>query len=272
MAQLRIEEIWIYPVKSCRGIALDAAMLAPRGLAGDREWMLVDAAGRFITQRTHPQLARIVTSLDERHLTLNAPGMAALTLPRDAASFIGATKRVVIWRDEVDALDAGDDAARWCSAVAAAPVRLIRASDATQREPEVRWRGTTAAPVNFPDGFPLLVCNTASLAELNRRMGAELPMSRFRPNIVISGPAAFAEDEISELRSGEVTLRLVKPCSRCSTTTVDQLTGIPGSDPLPTLKQFRFNRELLGVTFGMNTVIVAGIGKELRLGTATSSG
>ena len=271
MAQAQIDELWIYPIKSCRGIRLRSARLAARGFAGDREWMLVDAHDRFITQRSHPQLAGIVPTLTQDSIALTAAGHDELTLPRHERDLSGAARTVQIWRDTVTSIDAGEQAARWCSRVVGAPVRLVRATQETRREPQAQWRDGHAAPVNFPDAFPLLVCNSASLAELNRRMAASLPMSRFRPNVVISGPAAFAEDRIAGLRADAVHLRLTKPCSRCSTTAVDQLTGIPGVDPLPALKEFRFNRELLGVMFGKNAVIASGVGEELREGPITSS-
>lgn len=268
MAHVQIDEIWIYPVKSCRGLSLRTAMIGERGLLGDREWLVVDEQRRFLTQRTHPALACVAASLDGDMLRLSAPQQPVLTLPRDARALGGAMTRVRIFSDEVDAMDAGADAARWVSAVLGAPARLVRAIESTRREPDARWRGAVSAPVNFPDAFPLLVCNTASLSELNRRLPQPVPMNRFRPNIVISGPQAFAEDQISALRTASVDLHLVKPCLRCSTTIVDQESGVPGIDPLPALKQFRFDRELLGVKFGQNAVIARGVGEVLRVGPA----
>ena len=135
MPQARIDELWIYPVKSCRGTPLSSALLGPRGLVGDREWMIVDQRDRFITQRTHPQLARIVATLADDTLTLSADGAAPLTLPRGARDLHGKLRRVQIWRDAADAIDAGDEAARWCGVVLGASVRLVRASEATLREP-----------------------------------------------------------------------------------------------------------------------------------------
>ena len=165
-------------------------------------------------------------------------------------------------------MDAGDTAAAWLRAALGVNARLMLATELTQRAPDVRWRGDIAAPVNFPDGFPLLICNRASLEDLNTRMPAAIPMTRFRPNIVISGIPAFAEDAVHSLHSGTVDLRLVKPCLRCTIPSVDQETGVPGSNPLPTLKTYRFNRELLGVMFGQNAIIAAGIGSTLRPGPA----
>ena len=269
MQPARITELWIYPIKSCRGVPVAQARLGPRGLDGDREWMIADTQGRFLTQRTLPGLARLQPSLTPETLQLRAPNLPDLVLPRAPSVLRGAAVTATIWNDTVETMDAGDTAANWLQQALGVEARLLRATDRTRRQPDARWLQGIPAPVNFPDGFPLLVCNTASLAMLNERMPTPVPMDRFRPNVVIDGPAAFAEDELDVLRSAAIELRLVKPCTRCSTTVVDQQTGLPGSNPLPALKSFRFDRELLGVTFGMNAIIAHGIGENLHPGPLT---
>ncbi|MFO1428101.1 MAG: MOSC domain-containing protein [Steroidobacteraceae bacterium] len=236
-----------------------------RGFDGDREWMIVDARARFITQRSHPQLARIATAFDGTTLRLTHPDLGALAI-RARAAAEARMLRVTVWNDSVDAFDCGDEAAAWLSRAIGASVTLVQAGTATRRQPEARWRGEIAAPVNFPDAFPLLVCSLASLADLNRRMPQPVPIDRFRPNIVLDGLPAYGEDACRGLRIGAVSLRLVKPCTRCATTAVDQQDGSPGSNPLPVLRSYRFDRELLGVTFGQNAVIAAGRGALLRRG------
>lgn len=263
---LQLDELWIYPVKSCHGIRLRSATLAERGFAGDREWMVVDERSRFMTQRTMPLLARIVPQLSSAELCLSAPGQRDLVLPRDLATLHGTPRSATIWSDTITALDAGNEAANWLRGALGVTARLLRATAETLRQPEARWRGNFAAPVNFPDAFPLLICNQASLGDLNVRMGAALPMTRFRPNIVISGLAAYAEDEVHSLSTGTIDLRLVKPSSRCSTTAVDQDSGVVGLNPLPTLKTYRYDRNVQGVTFGQNALIAAGEGQILQSG------
>lgn len=262
----RIRSLHVYPVKSCRGIDLTEAPLVARGFTRDRQWMVVDARGRFVTQRTHPQLATVATALHADGLQLSASGQPALTVPWQAGMADGAVSTVVVWNDAVLAQDCGDAAAAWFSDLLGTPARLVRATEATRRQPAERWRGTIEAPVNFPDGFPLLVCNSASLADLAARLPEPLPMNRFRPNIVIEGLPAWREDEVLELIGEQVTLRLAKPCTRCVITTRDQQTGAAGSDPLPALRQFRYDRELKGVTFGWNALITSGVGATLRVG------
>lgn len=262
----RVRSLHVYPVKSCRGIDLTEAPLVARGFAWDRQWMVVDARGRFVTQRTHPQLATVATALHGDGLHLSTSGRAALTLPWQERTEDGPQCTVVVWNDSVLAMDCGDAAAAWFSDLLGTPARLVRATESTRRQPAERWRGTVDAPVNFSDGFPLLVCSIASLADLAARLPEPLPMNRFRPNIVIEGLPAWREDDVLDIATGEVTLRLAKPCTRCVITTRDQHSGAAGSDPLPALRRFRYDRDLKGVTFGWNALITSGVGATLRAG------
>jgi len=264
----RIASLHVYPLKSARGIDLTTARLDPRGLRHDRRWMVVDGRGRFVTQRTLPALARVRTQLGDDSLTLSAPGHAPFTLPVSGRA-VGARVPVEVWSHRLMAEDCGKPAADWISAMLGEPLRIVRACDDVWREPDGEFRGITPAPVSFPDAYPLLVCNTASLAELNRRMGSDgpVPMDRFRPNVVIDGWESFVEDQYTGIAIDDVRLRLVKACARCSTTTIDQQSGAASANPLPALRRFRFDRALRGVTFGQNAVIVAGIGHALSVGS-----
>jgi uncharacterized protein YcbX len=258
-----VEELNIYPLKSGRGIAKSSVRLAATGLEWDRHWMITDPAGSFLTQRTHPNLARIQPELSSSGLTLRAPGLEPLTLPLKPH---GDAITVQVWKDRCEALDQGEAASIWASTVLAEPVRLVRVPDVSQRMANPQFAGPHPMPVAFPDGFPILVCNRASLDDLNARMPDPIPMERFRPNIVLSGLPPFAEDRIASLQIGSVTLNLVKPCTRCVITSTDQRTGERSTNPLPYLRQFRFDRTLLGVTFGENAVPLAGVGSAIDRG------
>ncbi len=264
----RLVSIHVYPVKSCRGLTLRAATLGPRGLQHDRSWMIVDSRDRFLTQRTHPQLATIGAepSATGEALTLRAPASAALHVAAVDEAAAPLSRRVQVWDDTVEAADAGDAAAEWLQAILGEPVRLVRATARTLRQPRGPWRGEVASPVNFPDGYPLLVCSVESLADLTRRLPEPVGMERFRPNLVLEGLGAYGEDRVGEMAIGSVRLRLVKACTRCSTTSVDQTTGAASTNPLPTLRGYRFDRELRGVTFGQNAVIVSGEESRLNVG------
>jgi uncharacterized protein YcbX len=175
-----------------------------------------------------------------------------------------------VWKDSITSLDLGDGPAKWLTEAIGVSARLLRISPALDRHANVQFAGPTPAPVSFADGFPILVCNAASLAHLNTRMPSPIGMERFRPNIVLEGLEPFEEDRISELRFETVTLRLVKPCTRCVITSTDQLTGEPSTNPLPVLRAFRFDKALMGVTFGENAVIAHGVGQVLKRGATCS--
>jgi len=258
-----VEQLNIYPLKSGRGIEQAAARLCATGFEWDRHWMVIDAAGKFLSQRTHPRLARIVPEIGAAELTLSAAQCDVLRVPLACG---GSPLPVRVWQDECEGLDQGDAAAAWVSAILAEPVRLVRMPPAPRRLARAEFAGPRPAPLSFPDGFPILVCNRASLDELNGRMSKAIPMERFRPNLVLRGLPPFAEDRIAGLEIGSVRLNLVKPCTRCSIPSTDQRTGERSTDPLPVLKQFRFDRALLGVTFGENAVVAHGVGALIERG------
>jgi uncharacterized protein YcbX len=260
---MRLAAINIYPVKGCRRTELARAALGPRGLARDRDWMVVRPDGFFLTQRTHPALARIVPRLTESGLVLEHPQCAALEVDAAAARQPIA---VTIWGRRALARDAGEGAAEWLSAVLGVPARLAGLGPETTMTADREFVGERDVPIAFADAYPLLVCNSASLAELNRRIGTPLPMERFRPNLVIDGLGAFAEDSIRTLRIGAARLSLVKPCTRCVVPSIDQQSGEKSTDPTPALKAFRYDRQLRGVTFGVNATVEAGCGAVLALG------
>jgi len=263
-----VQALNIYPIKSARAVSLASVSLAATGFEWDRQWMMVDAADSFITQRTHPRLARVVPSIGPDALTLSAEGLESLDVPLAAG---GASVTVQVWNDSCIAQDQGDEAAEWLSEAIGDAVRLVRVGPHMVRDANPRYAAPDAAPITFVDGYPILVCNTASLANLNARMPSPVPMERFRPNLVIDGLSPFEEDRIAALEiessQGEpVRLRLVKPSVRCVIPSTDQSTGERSTNPLPFLRQFRFDRALKGITFGENAVIASGVGHTLSVG------
>jgi uncharacterized protein YcbX len=239
------------------------------GAAGirDREWMVVDRAGRFVTQRERPRLALVSTAVVDGGLLLSAPGVGTQSL---SPSLPGSVQTVTVWRSNVQGIDAGDDAARWISAWVRAEVRLVRFDRAKPRMCNPDFVGDSGAHTLFADGYPLLVIGQSSLDDLNARLAAKgeksLPMNRFRPNVIVSGLDPYAEDHIDTVECGGVTLRLVKPCARCKVTTTDQATGRVGIEPLPTLSTYRRDDALAAVMFGMNAIVAAGVGRTLVAG------
>jgi uncharacterized protein YcbX len=262
-----VASLHVYPVKSCRGIALETSPVSDRGLAFDREWMVVDGDGRFVTQRDLPRLALIEPSLLGGALELSSPGCGRLAVP---LSMDGAARGVTVWNDSFPAVDQGDEAAAWLSSALQQSVRLVRFDPVVRRYCNVSYAGETGAHTAFADAYPLLILSEASLADLNSRLGEPLPMNRFRPNVVLSGIDAYDEDHIDEIRAGGIAFKLVKRCTRCQITTTDQSTAVVGNEPLSTLAGYRMNAELGGVTFGMNAIVVAGAGLALHRGDRVS--
>jgi uncharacterized protein len=262
-----ISELNIYPLKSGRAIPQQQVRLGVTGFEWDRHWMAASPDGVFMSQRTQPQLARVVPELANNTLTLRAPDMQPLNVPVEPD---GVSQPARVWKDSITALDLGDSPAKWLTEAVGFDTRLLRISPVLDRRAKPEFAGPTPAPVSFADGFPILVCNAASLAYLNKRMPAPIGMERFRPNIVLEGLEPFEEDRISELRFETATLRLVKPSTRCVITATDQLTGEPSTNPLPVLRSFRFDKALMGVTFGENAVIARGVGQVLKRGATCS--
>jgi uncharacterized protein YcbX len=237
-----------YPIKSCAGIAHDRLELDALGPVGDRRCMLVDSNGRFITQRDAPRLALIRVELRENALALHAPGMPSLDV-----SLANPQERieVEVWRFRGDAMCVSAQADAWLGEFLATPARLVRVVPDMARLANRDWVAYDA-PVAFADGYPILLISVASLDALNARIpgSASLPMTRFRPTLVVTGCDPFAEDNWKTIDVGGTLLDVVKPCDRCAVTTVDPETAERGTEPLKTLAQFR--RSPSGVLFGQN--------------------
>jgi uncharacterized protein YcbX len=247
----------VYPVKGFKGIVLDEAFATERGLEHDRRWMVVGPAGEMLTQRSHPKMATVWTELGDV-LTLSAPDMASVDVPLVAPP--GPAIRAEVWGNPVDAVAASPDADAWLSEYLGLACRLLYMPESTQRLSPARFTGGHERLVGFADAFAYLITGDASLADLNGRLAAKghpaLPMNRFRPNLVVSGSDAYAEDAWGEIRIGEAVLKSAKPCGRCQVTTTDQSTGeVQGPEPLATLATYRDSKEF-GVLFGMNLVTV----------------
>ena len=246
---IRVSGLAVYPVKSCRGVDLDEAVVGATGFDLDRQWMVVDADGRFLSQRQAPELAQIEVAVAGEGLTLSAPALPALTIPLRTPH--GRERTVEVWQDRCAAVDEGDAAARWLEQHLGRRAMLVRMAGVGSR-PLAGAPVASGIAVSFADAFPFLLVSEGSLEELNRRLESPVPMNRFRPNIVVAGGAPHAEDEWRRVGIGEVVFRVAKPCARCVITTTDQRTGERGPEPLRTLASYR----TVGgkVLFGQNLV------------------
>jgi uncharacterized protein YcbX len=249
---ITVTDLFRYPVKSLRGDILRHATIGPRGIDGDRRWMIVDVDGRFITRRETPDMALFTVQSDGDRLLIDHPqqGSHHVARPDRDASVIDAR----IWGDTVRVRLTGSATDAYLSQAFGRPVRLVYQGDEGVRLIDQAF----AAPgdhVSLSDGYPLLIVNQASLAALNAELTVPVPITRFRPNIVVRGAAAWAEDHWRRIRIGEVTFRIAKPCSRCIVTTQQPETGarLEGNEPLATLRQLgRIGKG--GVMFGLNAV------------------
>ena len=283
--QARIARLFVYPVKSCAGIEVPEALLTDTGLDLDRAWMVVDSEGEFVTQREEPRLALIQPAFKRggTELQLRAPGMLALHLRVDA---VEAPARVRVWDDEVPAWDMGDIAAQWFTDFLAlnelglpkanAPrYRLVRFDPEHRRLSDRKWTGEAEALNQFSDGFAVLVLGQDSLDGLNTRLQAQghapADVRRFRPNIVLDGLPEHDEDRVGPLQietaEGLALLTPVKPCPRCPIPNIDPATARSSPEVSDTLQTYRQDARLKGaVTFGMNSIVTAGVDHVLRVG------
>ena len=248
-----LTSIHIYPLKGGRGLDLGASAVEPWGLAGDRRWLLVDENGRFISQREHASLARLVVGY--------APGGGLLvtTAGHPPLSVLapepGELIKVSVWGSSVLAARAGPEADAWFSAYLGQPARLAFLDDPTRRAVDPDY-GQPGDVVSFADGYPLLLTSQESLDQLGDWLAADgdqpVPMNRFRPNVVVTGFEPWAEDRWRRVTIGDVSFRVAKPCGRCVVTTTDQFTGVRGSQPLRMLaRKRRFGQSLV---FGQNII------------------
>ncbi len=265
----RLVGLYVYPIKSAAGLRCQTVELTESGFKHDREWMVVDANGRFVTQRENGRLALLHTRLVADQLQISSPELAGrVTLETDHG---GPRKEVRVWRSVCAALDAGEEAAEFISLLLRKPVRLVRFDQARRRQSNPEWTHGMEVSTLFSDGYPLLVLSQASIDDLAQRSGQNLEVERFRPNVLIDGVEPYAEDSAQWLRVASTSIRLTKPCTRCVIPTLDPATGIgSGDEPLATLKGYRMNLALNGAVFGRNAYALGAAGTKLTVGAAVS--
>ena len=248
---MHLSELNIYPVKSLRGISLKEAVVEERGFQYDRRWMLVDRERKFITQREVPRMATVGIEVGPSGMRVTSNGSGTLEVQAEPET--GETAYVTVWSAKVKAEFYSEEVDRWFSDAIGSECRLVVMPEASKRvvpPPSVRLFKDT---VSFADAYPYLLIGEGSLADLNSRLESPVPMNRFRPNLVVAGSEAFAEDKWKRIRIGSTEFHVVKPCARCVMTTVNQSAGVKeGKEPLATLSSYR-NRDGK-VLFGQNLI------------------
>ena len=273
-SSLSIAGLYLHPLKSGASMPVQQALVGDTGLQYDREWMVVDAGGEFVSQRELPRMVQIQPELRHSELVLRAPGMLPLHLRLDGAE---GEMRVRVWNDAMPAFDMGDLAAQWCrDFLGVKGLRLAAFDSEARRTSEARYSAGVQALNAFSDGFPLLVLSQASLDEFNRRLQAAgheaVGMERFRPNIVLTGvDTPHGEDQLRRLHidtdQGPVEIALTKPCPRCPIPDVEPASAQRQPHISDVLRAYRSHERLGGaVAFGMNAVVVQGAGCTLRVG------
>lgn len=282
--------IYVYPVKSARGIAVSEARAVATGFEYDRRWMVVDEQGRFVTQRTEPRLVFVETAFAAGHLVLSAPGHGEVTVPLGVEPGVGAA--VTVWSDTLYAREESAETASFFSDLLGAPHKLVRfpstgeravpsagrragdaddqgsrdglepgeAGGASGRANRSGQSSQTSSPtgrrVQFADAYPFLLISQGSLDLLNEKLAARgepaIGMERFRPNLVVAGCEPHAEDTWERLVIGDMRFDVAKPCARCVITTVNAKSATYGAEPLRTLATYR--REAGKVLFGQNLI------------------
>jgi len=249
MTHYTLSAITLYPVKSLAGISVSSWPVTQTGFQYDRKWMLIDYAGQFLSQRQLPQMTLIKTALTDRHLILSASGMENLPLPLTPSG--GDLINSTLWHDQCAARSASREADQWLSHFLNLDCRLVYQPDEMIRPVDANY-GEPSDNVAFSDGFPFLIISENSLVSLNQEMQLNLPMTRFRPNLVISGCPGYAEDSWREISIGDIDFRLPKHCSRCAIPTIDPDTAQTGKEPLKTLNRIRKWQN--NVYFGQNAL------------------
>ncbi len=262
-----IKEIFIYPIKGCGGIRVEQWPIEGKGLRHDRQWMLIDEHHRFVSQREITQMALLQVCLQDSHWKVMDPRSDNhLLLPMDPQH--GSAKQVTIWDDEVTAFTYSAEANSFFSEILGIPLELVFFGADSQRRVDPRYN-TAEHQTRFSDGYPVLVLGTASLTHLNTLLPEPISYNRFRPNVVVHTEIPHIEDHWLRLQHEDVTFELVKPCSRCVVTTIDQKTAQKSPEPLKTLSSYRkFEQK---INFGMNALVDIQqpqasicIGQELR--------
>ncbi len=256
-----IDALYLYPIKSLRGVSVDSAQVTDRGFKMDRRLMLVDEAGQFVSQRAVPALTTFEVELGVDQVAVSRQDVGKLQVPLH----VGAKPSVPveIWDTAVMASPVGPAFDAYFSKALGRPLRLVYMPDVVQRPVSTEWvpEGGT---VSFADGFPYLVVTKSALELVSERSAEAITAARFRPNLVISGPSAHAEDEWFGFEVGQTRFTCVKPCDRCSMVGLNPTTGESNKEPLRSMAKYRKRHGK--VLFGQN-LMAQGIG-QIRVGDA----
>lgn len=264
---MHISEITVYPIKSLGGISVESSVVKEKGLQFDRRWLLVNEKNEFLTQRNFPSMATLSIQIENNNLRIS-DNENQMIIPLE--STIGEAATVKIWSDRVSAAVYEKTVNDWFSSVLGINCRLVSMAETAGRKVNYFYALHKEDTVSFADACPFLLIGENSLSDLNEKLDKPIPMNRFRPNFTVSGAAAFAEDNWRRVKIGETIFQIVKPCARCTVTTINQQTGISdGHEPLKTLAGYRIPKRSIKkkIIFGQY-LIAENPGKEIKIGDA----
>jgi len=272
---MKVTEINIYPVKSLGGISLEECAVEKRGFQFDRRWMLTDKNGEFFTQREFPKMATLSIEIKDDSLQISDLKNEHIGVPFEFEK--NQTQKVTVWNSICDAFVLPEKINEWLSDVLKTECQLVYMPDESEREIN-KFFNRDNEIVSFADGYPFLLIGENSLNDLNEKLETKLLMNRFRPNIVIDGAQAFAEDRWKKIQIGDIVFRSTKPCARCVMTTVEQNSGeFDGKEPLKTLAKYRMAKDVFpnefesldlnanAVLFGQN-LVAENFGGKIKIG------
>lgn len=247
---LKISGLFIYPVKSLGGIAVSEAVITARGLEYDRRWMLIDSNNRFLSQREFPKMALLKVALTDSGLRVTySPANTHIDIPFEPQT--NELTEVSVWDDVCAGQYVSKEADKWFSNILGIPCSLVYMPDETLRQVDPRY-ATEGMITSFADAFPMLLIGQASLDDLSSRVGWNVPMNRFRPNMVYTGGNPYTEDELAHFAIGDIHFYGIKLCARCPIPGIDQDTAISGKEPIRTLASYR--RRQNKIYFGQNLI------------------
>lgn len=246
---LKISELYIYPIKSLRGIKIDRAVVTDRGFQHDRRWMLIDSHNRFVSQREHAVMVLLIPQINEEHLIVSAPDGTSVKIPLHYENKQLVT--VSVWDDTCQAQLIDEAIDNWFSKQLNMDVRLVFMPDETFRQTDPRYTNEDQI-TSFSDGYPFMMIGQASLDDLNNRLEKSLPMERFRPNIVFTGGEPYQEDLMDNITINGINFNGIKLCARCVMITIDQETAVAAKEPTKTLAKYRAKNKK--IYFGQNLV------------------
>lgn len=266
MKHLKLESIYIYPIKSIAGISIEKAVVEERGLQYDRRWMLIDENNEMITQRKFHNMALFRMELVHKHMILRQSSKISETIKIPLQIHDGKSLEASVWNDQVKMVWPQLTADEWFSDILKTPCRLVYMPDDSPRQVDPKYV-SKSMNTSLSDGYPFLLANTTSLKDVSQKSGIKPEMGRFRPNLVVETSEPFEEDSWKSIAIGNISFRLVKPCARCIMVTIDQNTGKAGKEPLKSMSAYRkVNNRII---FGQNAIAERygkiSVGDELKI-------